>query len=156
MFHFFIITLNLNTLNKILSFNKISQYLLLSFVLISTACSSGKKAGKLKADDYRQLIERSELFNSAHTGFQLYDPSNAKVLYSKNADRYFTPASNTKLFTLYTCLQILGDSIPVIRYIEQGDSLIFWGTGDPSLANPYLSENNKLVSFLKNNDKQLF
>jgi D-alanyl-D-alanine carboxypeptidase/D-alanyl-D-alanine-endopeptidase (penicillin-binding protein 4) len=125
-----------------------------SFLLGS--CNSSKKARGNKVLSYDQIIESSPTFDRAFTGFMLFDPASGDTLYQRNAKRYFTPASNTKIFTFYTCLQILGDSMPGIHYLEKGDSLIFWGTGDPSLRNPYLSENNLLIDFLKGSDKQLF
>ncbi len=65
-----------------------------------------------------------------HTGFMLYDLEEKKELYAFQEKQYFTPASNTKIFTLYTSLKVLGDSIPSLRYVEKGDSLIFKGTGE--------------------------
>src|SRR5690349_3051690 len=70
-----------------------------------------------------------------HTGFALFDISANKSVYEYNSDRYFTPASNTKIFTFYSSLKLLGDSIPAFKYLERNDSLIIWGTGDPSLLN---------------------
>lgn len=147
--------------NSLLQLNclKISQFLqlvLFASIFLFGSCSGAKKSKSSGPLSYDQLIETSPTFERAYTGFMLFDPSEGKVLYEKNAKRYFTPASNTKIFTLYTSLQILGDSIPGIKYIEKGDSLIFWGTGDPSLRNPGLSENNSLIDFLKNTEKQLY
>ena len=129
---------------------------MISVLLIFSACGGSKKAQVSKSPLYQQLVETSPFFKKSFTGFVLFDPETKETLYAKNADRYFTPASNTKILTFYTSLQLLGDSIPAIRYIEKGDSLIFWGTGDPSLKNPYLSPNNRLIDFLKKQDKQLY
>lgn len=95
-------------------------------------------------------LEDSDIFNKSFTGFALYDPEQISMLYEYNSDKYFTPASNTKILTLFTCLQFLGDSIPALQYKKQGDFMVFWGTGDPSFLNPHLPPNSRVYDFLKN------
>ncbi len=90
-----------------------------------------------------------------HKGFLLFDPQSGKDLVAYHSRRYFTPASNTKIFTLYTSLQLLGDSIPALHYIERNDSLIFWGTGDPSFLYREVYQLNRVFEFLKNAPAQL-
>ena len=123
--------------------------LLAGFLLIlsSSGCSSvrPKKLSKSLEDKF----SRTELFNKYFMGFALYDPGSGSMLYESNSARYFTPASNTKLFTFYACVKHLGDSIQALKYQEKGDSLIFWGTGDPSFLHPDLHQNEKVFNFLK-------
>lgn len=111
--------------------------------------------GPIKKRKIKKLFKHSAITHAHFTGFALYDLDNKKMIYELNADKYFTPASNTKLFTYYTCLKMLGDSIPAIRYVIHGDSLIFWGTGDPSFLHSSL-KGTKAFNFLKNSNKKLF
>jgi len=104
-----------------------------------------------------EAIENTPSLAHNFTGFALYDPENDEWLCQYNANKYFTPASCTKLFTLYSALKILGDSIPALKYIESGDSLIFSGTGDPTfLSNYYGRKNSKVYNFLKNSNEKLY
>jgi serine-type D-Ala-D-Ala carboxypeptidase/endopeptidase (penicillin-binding protein 4) len=73
-----------------------------------------------------------------HFGFVLYDPLTQRTLVNHRGNRYYTPASNTKIFSLYAGLLYLGDSIPALYYHTEGDSMYFWPSGDPSFLNPYL------------------
>jgi len=103
----------------------------------------------------RKFQETENRFQD-HSGFILYDPTSDKVLFEHNASRYFTPASNTKIFTLYAGLSILGDSIPALRYSMSGDSLIFSGTGDPSFLYGHVYDNCRTYNFLKRAPQALF
>ncbi|MFN3840031.1 MAG: D-alanyl-D-alanine carboxypeptidase/D-alanyl-D-alanine-endopeptidase [Cyclobacteriaceae bacterium] len=91
-----------------------------------------------------------------HMGFVLYDPAERKIMFTYNGERYFTPASNTKIFTFYTSLKLLGDSVPGLRYIARGDSLIISGTGDPSFLYPYTFSNSVTYNFLKSTDRDIY
>lgn len=91
-----------------------------------------------------------------HTGFMLYDLEKKREVYSFQSNHYFTPASNTKIFTFYTGLMVLGDSIPALRYSEQGDSLIFTGTGDPSFLYSYAYDSRRTFDFLAKQQRQLY
>jgi D-alanyl-D-alanine carboxypeptidase/D-alanyl-D-alanine-endopeptidase (penicillin-binding protein 4) len=103
----------------------------------------------------RQLTAAEEKFND-HIGFVLYDPGSRKTLIDFNSARYFTPASNTKIFTFYTALQILGDSVPALKYTITNDSLIFWGTGDPSFLYKKTVANSQVYEFLRSAPQKLF
>lgn len=103
-----------------------------------------------------QQIDRAEAEFHDHIGFILYDPQTRKTLFDHQGDRYFIPASNTKIFTLYASLQILGDSIPALRYEQRGDSLIFWGTGDPSFLYDDVVASTRTLDFLAQSQKLFF
>lgn len=101
------------------------------FLLLFSSCSFQRRFSK----KIQKEVTHSTVFNRAFTGFILLDPASGKVLTELNADRYFTPASNTKILTLATCLEVLGDSVPTFQFVRQGDSLFFRETGDPTFLN---------------------
>ncbi|MDW7693869.1 D-alanyl-D-alanine carboxypeptidase [Flammeovirgaceae bacterium SG7u.111] len=101
-------------------------------------------AQKLSKSKIDQLLDTASVLNQSFTGFMLIDPANGEVLYERNADKYMTPASNTKLYTYYTATHILGNALPALKYETSGDSLIFWGTGYPLLLNPDFNDSTAL------------
>ena len=105
----------------------------------------------------KELIDNelnTEFYSSQFTGFYLYDPFTSEELYNYNGNKFFIPASNTKIFTLYTAMKTLGDSIPAFKYQLIGDELHIEGTGDPTFLHPKYN-NNKSLNFLKNNGTKI-
>ncbi len=101
-------------------------------------------------------VNRAETELQDHTGFALYDPASKKYLIEYNSDKYFTPASNTKIFTFYTSLKLLGDSAIALKYAHRGDSLIFWGIGDPSFLYSRTYYDSSIYNFLAQAEGRLF
>jgi D-alanyl-D-alanine carboxypeptidase/D-alanyl-D-alanine-endopeptidase (penicillin-binding protein 4) len=121
------------------------------FVLFSAGCASNRKIERKVG----RLFKQSRMLKSHPVGFALSDLDKGEMIFEKDADKYFVPASNTKLFTFYGGLKLLSDSIPALRYIEKGDSLIFWGTGDPSFLQGRIKADHAL-KFLATSQKRLF
>jgi serine-type D-Ala-D-Ala carboxypeptidase/endopeptidase (penicillin-binding protein 4) len=131
--------------------NILSKSIIVSFMMLLLACD----ATKISMKSVSRKLKESPTFAQNHTGFALYDVSAKKMLVEHNANRYFTPASNTKLFTYFASLKTLKDSIPALHYQISGDSLIVWGTGDPSFVHPDLPPTN-VVHFLKNRPEKIY
>lgn len=94
-------------------------------------------------------LEKQHQYNA---GFYLYNPEKQQVLIDYRGDRYFTPASNTKIYTLFAANLVLPDSIPAFSYIESDTALLVWGLGDPSFLNPLLPQ-SKSYAFLSSQPK---
>ncbi len=91
----------------------------------------------------------------AHVGISLYDPSTQQYLYNYQAEKFFIPASNTKLFSCYAAMKYLGDSLLGIRYVDKGNGTIeVEANGDPSFLHPNF-KNHPVLDFLKKQKKIL-
>jgi len=123
--------------------------LLATLTLLFSSCASFKT---------RQLdsrINQSDKLADHFVGLVIFDPLTNEYLYENAPDRYFTPASNTKLFTFLAGLKLLSDSLEGLKYTIRGDSLIFRGTGDPTLLHPAF-ENQSVFDFLSSVERQLY
>ena len=110
-------------------------FFFITSLLIS--CGSARKSA-LKRKSRHTL--KKDLFQNHFTGIMVLDPEQQDTLLAINHNKYFTPASNTKLFTLYSALQVLPERIPVARYQLQGDTLLIAGTGDPTQFHPHFQD----------------
>jgi D-alanyl-D-alanine carboxypeptidase/D-alanyl-D-alanine-endopeptidase (penicillin-binding protein 4) len=107
-------------------------------LLLLTNCKTAKLSRTIT-----QKVSTS-FYDNQFTGIYIYDVKADKVLYNYNGDKYFTPASNTKIFTLFTGLTMLPDSIPAFKYSVNQDTLTIQGTGDPSFLHNYFKDSTAL------------
>jgi D-alanyl-D-alanine carboxypeptidase/D-alanyl-D-alanine-endopeptidase (penicillin-binding protein 4) len=87
-------------------------------------------------------------FNNAFWGVMVKSLRTGEVIYRRNADKLFTPASNMKLFTSAAAFLLLGSNYKYqttflangefLRGTLKGD-LIIQGSGDPTFSNQFFS-----------------
>jgi D-alanyl-D-alanine carboxypeptidase/D-alanyl-D-alanine-endopeptidase (penicillin-binding protein 4) len=87
-------------------------------------------------------------YASHFSGFYLMDAETGEDIVTYHADKAFTPASITKVFTLYASLTKLPEFVPALRMGYAGDTLFISGTGDPSAMHPDLQDSTA-VNFLR-------
>src|SRR4026207_1393650 len=114
----------------------LKELLIINFsFLIFTSCSIQQKISK----SAKQVINDTSLL-TAHVGISIYDPATGKYWYNYQGDKYFVPASNTKIPTCYAAMKYLGDSLVGLKYekIVPKDPKTIWiqATGDPTLLHP--------------------
>lgn len=88
-------------------------------------------------------------------GISLYDPASANYLYNYQGDKYFIPASNTKLFSLYAGMKHLGDSLVGMRFQLTDTALFILPAGDPTLLHPDFPQ-QPVVQFLQRSHWNLY
>jgi D-alanyl-D-alanine carboxypeptidase/D-alanyl-D-alanine-endopeptidase (penicillin-binding protein 4) len=117
----------------------------------SPSAKSGTTAhSKSRADValFRERVEgvlKNPHARQASWGILVEDRDTGEVLYERDADRLFTPASNTKLFTSVAALALLGPDYRFHTTLESGGALgddgrlsgdlVLVGRGDPDLSN---------------------
>lgn len=102
------------------------------------ACSTQKKISRQTGN---RLLQDSALA-TAHIGISIYDPATKQYLYNYQGDKYFVPASNTKIPTCYLGMKYLGDSLTGLLYgIPEEEAyrkqfVVIRPTGDPTFLHP--------------------
>jgi D-alanyl-D-alanine carboxypeptidase/D-alanyl-D-alanine-endopeptidase (penicillin-binding protein 4) len=133
---------------------KTHYFTFLAFALsicLLTSCSTDKIISKKVAKEFKN----SQAIKQYQVGFALYNPTDKRMVFEKDADKYFTPASNTKLYTFFASLKMIPDLMPALKYVERNDSLIFWGTGDPAFLQ-FAVKDKSAYNFLLASNKKLF
>jgi D-alanyl-D-alanine carboxypeptidase/D-alanyl-D-alanine-endopeptidase (penicillin-binding protein 4) len=124
--------------------------LILLAIVVGQACSPAKFISTSAEKEFSEpgLV-------SAQVGICLYDPAKAAYVYEQQSNKYFIPASNTKLFSLYAGLKYLGDSLTGLRYRETDTAIFLVPAGDPTFLHPdYASQ--PVMDFLKRTHKPLW
>src|SRR5437868_2631373 len=89
------------------------------FILLFSSCTTQKKAVALTSiksiDSAAKKLINSKELSTAHVGISVFDASENKYLYNYDGDKYFIPASNTKIITCYAAMKYLGDSLVGLR-----------------------------------------
>lgn len=96
---------------------------------LCTGCGTARKISGWAKED---ILNDPALVN-AHVGLSVLDPKTNKFLYNYQGDKYFVPASNTKIVSCYASMKFLGDSLPGALVAETADTLFLFPTGDPTL-----------------------
>lgn len=89
------------------------------------------------------------VFENHFKGIFIIDPISRDTLLAKNSDKYFTPASNTKIYTLFAALNMLPEKLPALRYAKNADTLFISGMADGTQLHPYFKDST-ILNFLKN------
>ena len=114
--------------------------------LIFVGCAGVVKVGNKNI--YKHFKE--EKFNNQMSGLVVIDPENNDTIVNINGSQYFTPASNTKIFTLYTALELLPEKLPLFRYQKKGaDSILIAGMGNPTPFHPFFKDSTLLSELNK-------
>jgi len=96
----------------------------------------------------RENIIQAPDLQHAHIGISIFEPATGKYWYNYQSDKFFTPASNTKIFSCYAGMKYLGDSLTGLAYAENNNDIFIQPAGDPSLLHPDFP-NQPVIHFLK-------
>ncbi len=120
-------------------------FIILYFTTTLNSCTLSKQISK-KAEN--TLLSDPDI-SKGQIGISIFEPASGKYWYNYNADKYFVPASNTKLFTLYAGMKYLGDSLVGLKIAESENKLIIEPTGDTTfLLNDFKKQ--PVLDFLNN------
>lgn len=132
------------------------RFLFCLFLFLATsAYLPAQKALSRKAQtQLSERIDESPVFQRGFTGFTLFDPDSRQYLHRFQSEKYFTPASNTKIVTFFAAETLLRDEMPALFYQTKNDTLYLWGTGYPLLLHPDLADFDTLQHWLRQQPAQ--
>jgi serine-type D-Ala-D-Ala carboxypeptidase/endopeptidase (penicillin-binding protein 4) len=120
--------------------------------LFFTSCSLEKKIARSAT----ATVLNAPALATAHVGISIYEPATGKRWYDFQGDKYFVPASNTKIPTCYAAMKYLGDSLIGLMYGtgDEPGKIYIRGTGDPTLLHPDF-KNQPVYDFLKKQNQPI-
>jgi D-alanyl-D-alanine carboxypeptidase/D-alanyl-D-alanine-endopeptidase (penicillin-binding protein 4) len=129
-----------------------SQFVqVLCIILTLYSCSAEQKIAKKVKND----VLNAAVLQNAHVGIHIYNATDNKILFDHQGNKYFIPASNTKILTCYATMKHLGDSLPGIQYFSNDTALFIIPTGDPTLLHRDFSF-QPVIDLLKSTEKKIY
>jgi D-alanyl-D-alanine carboxypeptidase/D-alanyl-D-alanine-endopeptidase (penicillin-binding protein 4) len=114
---------------------RLAQFIILNsvFIIFLSSCSVQKQIAK----SAKENVLSAPALQTAHIGISIYEPGTNKYWFNYQGDKYFVPASNTKIPTCYAAMKYLGDSLVGARLaISKDSALELYPTGDPTFLHP--------------------
>ncbi len=102
----------------------------------------------------QQILQEPSL-QQAHLGISIYDAGADSFLLQYQGEKYFVPASNTKIVTCYAAMKWLGDSTLSFRYAELDTAIFLEPAGDPSFMHRDF-RTQPVIDWLKSQKKPLY
>ncbi|MGF1585519.1 MAG: D-alanyl-D-alanine carboxypeptidase [Bacteroidales bacterium] len=130
-------------------------FVLAALLSVLSSCSSPRYLGRTSIPS--DFLNHPAIFDT-HAGIAIYDLQSKNYLYEYNSGKFFVPASNTKIATLYAGLKYVGDAVPGIQYFDYNDTLFLKATGDPTflirdftpqLVLEFLQDTKKNLAFIE-------
>jgi D-alanyl-D-alanine carboxypeptidase/D-alanyl-D-alanine-endopeptidase (penicillin-binding protein 4) len=134
-------------------YSDLKKLLLTSYIvlLVFSSCSISKQI----SHSANSILINDSTISTGHIGVSIFEPATNKYWYNYDAAKYFVPASNTKLFTLYAGMKYLGDSLVGLKYSIQDRDTIIYPTGDPTFLHKDFAS-QPVFAFLKKSKGHLF
>ncbi len=137
----------LKSTNGLSEFDLKSARSVLFIILTGLFLSTLLSCGGTKKRRFEKIVDNTlneNLFKQHHTGLLVIDPTTSDTLINRSAKRYFVPASNVKILSLFTALKLIPEKIPTLQYNTVGDTIYFKGLGNPTTLHPYFKDSTAL------------
>lgn len=121
------------------------------FLILAPSCSIKKQISK----SAKTNVLDTKALQTAHVGLSIFDPAANKYLYNYQGDKYFVPASNTKIPTCYAAMKYLGDSLKGAWILAMDTAVLIIPTGDPTLLHRDF-KTQPLIERLKRESKPIY
>jgi D-alanyl-D-alanine carboxypeptidase/D-alanyl-D-alanine-endopeptidase (penicillin-binding protein 4) len=124
-----------------------------AFIIFISSCSVQKQIARSAKEE----VITNKTLTAAHVGISLFDPAENKYLYNYQGDKYFVPASNTKIPTCYAAMKYLGERLRGLDYVDTDSVLFIRPTADPTFMHrdfksqpvfEYLLASNKKLAYV--------
>ncbi len=125
------------------------------FLVVAAALLSSCSTGKLVSKSPIVRLGDDSVFRNSHIGISVFDPTTREFLYQYQDDKYFIPASNTKIFSCYAGMKLLGKNLPGMFYVDMDTALVLVPTGDPTFLHKDYPD-QPVADFIRMIDKKSY